>query len=60
MNTSMLQKLGGGGVADLGLVEDNNRPLSNVEDLDELERRLASDADLKNQLVCLFFKCFAM
>ena len=59
VNTAMIQRLGGGGVADLGLVEDTNMPLSNAEDLDELERRLISDVDLKNQLVCLF-KCFAI
>ncbi|CAL8236886.1 unnamed protein product [Arctogadus glacialis] len=51
VNTAMIQRLGGGGVADLGLVEDTNMPLSNAEDLDELERRLISDVDLKNQLV---------
>ncbi|CAL8284379.1 unnamed protein product [Boreogadus saida] len=43
VNTAMIQRLGGGGVADLGLVEDTNMPLSNAEDLDELERRLISD-----------------
>lgn len=60
VNTSILQKLGGGGgVADLGLMEDHNMPMTHIEDLKDLERRLESDGDLKNQLVCLL-KCFAI
>ncbi|XP_060760207.1 zinc finger homeobox protein 3-like [Neoarius graeffei] len=50
-NTAILQKLGGAGVADLCLVQETNMPLSNLEELEELERQLGSDIDLKNQLV---------
>lgn len=55
-NTAILQKLGGAGVADLCLVQETNMPLSNLEELEELERQLGSDIDLKNQLVSLDFK----
>ncbi|KAL2098744.1 hypothetical protein ACEWY4_005224 [Coilia grayii] len=50
-NTAILQKLGGGVGADLCLVHETNMPLSNLEELKELERQLGSDIDLKNQLV---------
>lgn len=54
--TALLQKSGGGGVAaDLCLLEDTDLPLSDVEQLEDLERRLASDSDFKNKLVCLVF-----
>lgn len=50
-NTAILQKLGGGVGADLCLAHETNMPLSNLEELEELERQLGSDIDLKNQLV---------
>ncbi|KAL2087307.1 hypothetical protein ACEWY4_018366 [Coilia grayii] len=50
-NTAILQKLGGGVGADLCLAHETNMPLSNLEELEELERQLGSDLDLKNQLV---------
>ncbi|KAL2098327.1 hypothetical protein ACEWY4_007534 [Coilia grayii] len=49
-NTAILQKLGGGVGADLCLAHETNMPLSNLEELEELERQLGSDLDLKNQL----------
>ncbi|XP_056447951.1 uncharacterized protein LOC130384011 [Gadus chalcogrammus] len=51
VNTAMIQRLGGGGVADLGLVEDTNMPLSNAEDLDELHWKKPSVEPIKKNMV---------
>lgn len=54
-NTSILQSLGGCGVTDISLSEDVNLPLTEVDQLQEIERRLATEVEFRNKLVCQIF-----